>query len=196
MRRIAGDLRRAVARDSLPDFAGWRRERMPQLPVEKAYFDLAPDWICEVLSPSSASLDRGEKLKVWRAFEVAHVWFVDPEACTLEILEKDAHGYRVFDVFSGTNPVRAVPFDAIELELGALWARQVLRRARNCAACPPDQRPGSSGVAGRTRAAAFQELCVDHVLWSPGSSLVRDQMFERNDFEANVVDLELDRVSE
>jgi Uma2 family endonuclease len=106
-----------------PDLAGWRRERMPEMPVDKAYFELAPDWVCEVLSPSTASLDRGDKLKVWRSYEVSHVWFVDPEACTLEILEKDAKGYRVFEVFSGTAKIRAVPFDAIELELGALWAR-------------------------------------------------------------------------
>jgi Uma2 family endonuclease len=107
----------------VPDLSGWRRERMPEMPVDKAYFELAPDWICEVLSPSTASLDRGDKLKVWRAYDVSHVWFVDPEACTLEILEKDAKGYRLLDVFSGASSIRAVPFDAIELDLGALWAR-------------------------------------------------------------------------
>jgi len=51
------------------------------------------------------------------------VWLIDPEAMTLEILERDARGYRVFDVFSGDSKIRAVPFDAIELELGLLWAR-------------------------------------------------------------------------
>jgi Uma2 family endonuclease len=107
----------------VPDLAGWRRERMPEMPVDKAFFVMPPDWICEVLSPSTASLDRGDKLKVWRAHDVGHVWFVDPEARTLEILEKDEKGYRVFDVFSGDAKIRAVPFDAIELELGLLWAR-------------------------------------------------------------------------
>jgi Uma2 family endonuclease len=107
----------------VPDLGGWRRERMPEMPVDKAFFDLSPDWVCEVLSASTASLDRGDKLKVWRAFDVSHVWFVDPEARTLEILEKDPRGYRVFEVFSGEAKIRAVPFDAIELELGLLWAR-------------------------------------------------------------------------
>jgi Uma2 family endonuclease len=107
----------------VPDLGGWRRERMPEMPVDKAYFVLAPDWVCEVLSPSTASLDRGDKLKVYAEFDVKHVWFLDPEARTLEILERDAKGYRVFDVFSGEAKVRAVPFDAIELELGLLWAR-------------------------------------------------------------------------
>lgn len=107
----------------VPDLAGWRRERMPEMPVDKAYFVLPPDWVCEVLSPSTASLDRGDKLKVYAAFDVKHVWLVDPEALTLEILERDAKGYRLFEVYSGDAKVRAVPFDAIELELGLLWAR-------------------------------------------------------------------------
>jgi Uma2 family endonuclease len=107
----------------VPDLGGWRRERMPELPVDKAYFDMAGDWVCEVLSPSTASLDRGDKLKVYAAADVRHVWFVDPEARTLEILERDPKGYRVFDVFSGDAKIHAVPFDAIELELGLLWLR-------------------------------------------------------------------------
>lgn len=102
----------------VPDLAGWRRQRMPEMPVDKPYFTLAPDWVCEVLSPSTAPLDRGDKLKVYAAHDARHVWFVDPEAKTLEILERDAHGYRVFEVFSGEAKIRAVPFDAIELELG------------------------------------------------------------------------------
>lgn len=109
----------------IPDLAGWRRERMPEMPVDKAYFELAPDWACEVLSPGTASLDRGEKLKVYAEFGVGHVWFVDPEAQTLEVLELDvaAKRYMIADVFSGEAHVRARPFDAIELELGLLWQR-------------------------------------------------------------------------
>lgn len=93
------------------------------MPVDKLYIVIAPSWACEVLSPSAASLDRGDKLKVYAAFDVAHVWFVDPEARTLEILERDTTGYRAFDVLWGSAKVRAVPFDAIELDLELLWAR-------------------------------------------------------------------------
>lgn len=107
----------------VPDLAGWRRSRMPEMPVDKPYFDLAPDWVCEVLSPSTAKLDRGDKLTVYNAFMVEHVWLVDPEARTLEVLEHDPKGYRTTTVFSGDTNIRAVPFDAIELGLGLLWAR-------------------------------------------------------------------------
>lgn len=107
----------------VPDLSGWRRERMPEMPVDKAYFDLAPDWACEVLSPSTASLDRGDKRKAYAAHGVRHLWFIDPEAQTLEVLVLDGDTYRILEVFGGEALVRAVPFDAIELELGALWAR-------------------------------------------------------------------------
>jgi len=96
---------------------------MPELPVDEAYFELAPDWACEVLSPRTAALDRGDKRKVYASFSVRHLWLVDPEARTLEVFALDGESYRVLDVFSGDAVVHAVPFDAIELELGALWAR-------------------------------------------------------------------------
>lgn len=107
----------------VPDLAGWRRARMPEMPVDKPYFVLAPDWVCEVLSPSTASLDRGDKLKAYAREGVAHVWLVDPEARTLEVLALREPSYVVFDVFSDDAKVRAAPFDAIELDLGLLWTR-------------------------------------------------------------------------
>ena len=106
-----------------PDLAAWRRERMPEMPVDKAWFELAPDWVCEVLSPSTAGFDRGDKCKAYHAHGVSHLWFVDPEAKTLEILVHEPKGYRVLDVHSGEVMIRAVPFDAIELDLGVLWLR-------------------------------------------------------------------------
>lgn len=90
---------------------------------DKPYFVLAPDWGCEVLSPSTASLDRGDKLKAYAREGVAHVWLVDPEARTLEVLALREPSYVVFDVFSDDAKVRAAPFDAIELDLGLLWTR-------------------------------------------------------------------------
>lgn len=107
----------------VPDLAGWRRERMPELPVDKAYFDLAPDWLCEVLSPSTAALDRGDKRRVYGEEGVKFLWFVDPDAQVLEVFELDGASYRLVEVYSGEQRVRAVPFEAVEMELGALWAR-------------------------------------------------------------------------
>ncbi len=107
----------------VPDLAGWRRERMPELPVDKAFLSIAPDWACEVLSPSTSAVDRGDKRRVYALEGVAHVWLVDPEARTLEVLALDGPSYRIHSVFSGEAPVRAEPFHAIELDLAALWSR-------------------------------------------------------------------------
>jgi Uma2 family endonuclease len=106
----------------VPDLAGWRRQRMPELP-DVAAFELAPDWACEVLSASTSAIDRGEKLPVYARERVAHVWLVDPIAKTLEVLRLDGETYRIVATYYDDAQVNAEPFDAIVLELGALWAR-------------------------------------------------------------------------
>ncbi len=104
----------------VPDIAGWRRERMPEVPVTSA-FVLVPDWVCEALSPSTAGRDRTIKLQIYRREGVKHLWFLDPLAKTLEVFRLDAEGYRLAATFAGDATIRAEPFDAIELELGLLW---------------------------------------------------------------------------
>ena len=110
----------------VPDLAGWRRTRMPSLDAREPFFTLAPDWVCEVLSPSTERLDRREKLAIYRREGVAHVWLVNPLARTLEVLALGEAHYAVLDVFAGDERVRAAPFDAVELELGLLWEDVVL----------------------------------------------------------------------
>ncbi len=107
----------------VPDLAGWRRERLPQLP-ETAFFALPPDWVCEVLSPSTAARDRAEKLPFYGRAGVPYVWLVDPIAQTLEVyaLDNDA-AWRVARIWRGNEVVRAEPFAVIELDLALLWDR-------------------------------------------------------------------------
>lgn len=107
----------------VPDLAGWRRERMPQIPVDKAYFDLAPDWACEVLSPGTSKLDRGDKRRIYEIFMVGFFWLIDPDAKTLEVQVLDGSNYRLHEIYEGDGAVRAPPFEAAPLELGSLWAR-------------------------------------------------------------------------
>ena len=105
----------------VPDLAGWRRERMPELP-EEAYFTVAPDWICEVLSKSTEKYDRDEKMPIYAREGVRHAWLVDPIAKTLEVYTLDGAGrWGAPVVYSGAKVVRAVPFDAIQLDLSVLW---------------------------------------------------------------------------
>lgn len=105
----------------VPDWAGWRRTRMPRLP-ETSFFALAPDWLCEILSPSTASLDRVKKLAVYAREGVGRVWLIDPSARTLEVLQLNDGRWTILGTHEGSDRVRAEPFAEIELELGALWA--------------------------------------------------------------------------
>jgi Uma2 family endonuclease len=106
----------------VPDLAGWRRERMPELPDASA-FELAPDWICEVLSPSTAATDRAEKLPIYAREQVGHVWLVDPVAKTLEACHLESGRWVLLGAWRDDAKVRAAPFEAFELELAGLWAK-------------------------------------------------------------------------
>ena len=106
----------------VPDLAGWRRESMPELPDATA-FELAPDWACEVLSASTAVLDRTAKVPIYARAGVSHVWLVDPVLRTVEALRLEAGGYRLLGTWHGEAAVRIEPFHTLELELSALWSK-------------------------------------------------------------------------
>ena len=95
---------------------------MPEVP-DTPFFELAPDWVCEVLSPSTAATDRAEKMPVYAGAGVHHVWLLDPLAKTLEAFALDRGAWRVLTTWRGEARVRVSPFEALELELAALWAR-------------------------------------------------------------------------
>jgi Uma2 family endonuclease len=104
----------------VPDIAGWRRERMPTVP-NVPYFTLVPDWLCEVLSPSTEAIDRRQKLPIYAREGVQHVWLVDPLQHTLEVLRLESQRWSLIATHEADVKVRAEPFDAIELALRALW---------------------------------------------------------------------------
>ncbi len=104
----------------VPDLAGARRERMPALP-ETAYFELSPDWVCEVLSPASARIDRVDKLGIYAMHSVAHAWLVDPDARTLEVFTLVEGRWRLDAALKESDEICAPPFDAIRFSLAALW---------------------------------------------------------------------------
>ena len=104
----------------VPDLAGWRKERLPALP-DTAFMTLAPDWVCEVLSPSTASVDRVRKLHIYAREQVRHVWLIDPVERSLEVFRLDPPGWRLAGSYEGKDRARAEPFDLLALELGDLW---------------------------------------------------------------------------
>ncbi len=104
----------------VPDWAGWRRSRLTRIP-DTAHFTLAPDWVCEILSPSTASFDRGQKLAAYARERVGHAWLIDPLARTLEVLRLQGGQWQVLASHAGDEVARAEPFAAVALELRALW---------------------------------------------------------------------------
>jgi Uma2 family endonuclease len=106
----------------VPDLAGWRRSTLPQIPNAPA-ITVAPDWICEVLSPSTEAMDRVPKLRIYARERVSHVWFVNPRSFTLEVLRLEEGRWIVAATHDGDQVVHAEPFDVVPLELFRLWGR-------------------------------------------------------------------------
>lgn len=105
----------------VPDLAGWRRERMPELP-DTAYFETIPDWVCEILSPSTARQDRFDKMPLYARYGVSHLWLIDPEARAMEVyvLQDNGH-WLLMQTYTDDAEVRAPPFEAISFSLAVLW---------------------------------------------------------------------------
>ena len=106
----------------VPDWAGWKRERMPYVPDEP-FTKLAPDWVCEILSASTEVVDRRDKMTIYARERVAHAWLVDPALRTLEVFRLDGETWRMVKVWANDTKVRAEPFEAVELDLARLWER-------------------------------------------------------------------------
>lgn len=105
----------------VPDLAGWRRERLPAEALKASAVKLVPDWLCEVLSPSTEAMDRAAKMDAYAREGVRHVWLVDPVPRTLEVFRLEGMLYSLLGTHTGEATVRAEPFEALALQLRVLW---------------------------------------------------------------------------
>jgi Uma2 family endonuclease len=104
----------------VPDIAGWRRERMPEFP-DVAAFELAPDWIGEVVSPSTGRLDRIRKLPRYGTYHIPYAWIVDPIGHSVEVYVLHDSKWLLESTHENGDVIRAVPFEALALDLARLW---------------------------------------------------------------------------
>jgi Uma2 family endonuclease len=104
----------------LPDIAGWRIERVPE-PPDTRPVRVAPDWVCEILSPSTADRDLGQKQWNYHRAHVGHYWIVEPISQVLTVYRWQEAGYLLAMAAGASAVVRAEPFDAIELALGDIF---------------------------------------------------------------------------
>ncbi len=108
----------------VPDLAGWRHTTMPDYP-DTAHFEIGPDWVCEVLSPSTRRLDQSEKRAFYAREGVEHLWFVDPIAKTLEVFRLHKEHWVLLETLAGATRVAQPPFNALAFPLDALWPEGV-----------------------------------------------------------------------
>lgn len=104
----------------VPDLAGWKQERFPRA-EDHNWISIAPDWVCEVLSSSTARFDRVKKMPVYARHEVSFCWLIDPALTTLEVFQLESGRWYLFGAYEGAQKVRVEPFSAIEIDLSLLW---------------------------------------------------------------------------
>ncbi len=104
----------------VPDLAGWRRKRMPTYP-ETAWFGIAPDWVCEVLSPGTRRIDLYEKRPIYAREDVPYLWLVDPLERGLEAFELRDGQWVLIASLKDDDAVSVPPFEAISFSLADLW---------------------------------------------------------------------------
>jgi len=104
----------------VPDMAGWRRARVASIP-DAPWMDVAPDWACEVISPSTESIDRGRKLRIYAREGVAHLWLVNPIAKTLEVYRLSGSNWVLLHTYVSDDVVRAEPFAQVAIAIERWW---------------------------------------------------------------------------
>ena len=104
----------------VPDLAGWRRSRVPRLP-NAAWLEIAPDWVCEILSPRTAGHDRVRKMPAYARHGVEHLWLVDPSARTVEVYQRHEPTWVVAATHAAEDVARIPPFEELELDLSPWW---------------------------------------------------------------------------
>ena len=107
---------------TVPDIAGLRQERLTPGWDEGAFIDIAPDWICEVLSPSTEKYDKGDKRRIYALYGVSHLWHLDPRAKTLEVFRLQTGNWLLTDTFVDQESVCAPPFTDVIFSLSTLWS--------------------------------------------------------------------------
>lgn len=111
-------------RPIVPDLSGWRVERFPKV-IDTNWISVPPDWVCEVLSPSTARVDKLKKMPKYAKFEVQYIWLIDPILMTLEVFKLESGRWVLLGVFGEDEKVRIEPFEAVEIDLKSLWLEEL-----------------------------------------------------------------------
>lgn len=103
-----------------PDISGWRRDRVPAMSKAFPVPD-APDWVCEVLSVSTAGRDLGVKKDIYHRAKVGHYWVIDRANKVLMVFRWSERAYELALTATPEQTVRAEPFPYVALFVGQLF---------------------------------------------------------------------------
>ena len=98
----------------VPDLAGWKRERMPSLPVDHR-FEIVPDWVCEILSPGTSNYDREIKMPAYAGHGVGWLWLIDPVVQHLQVYENRDGSWELKNEYNANDSINAPPFADVTL---------------------------------------------------------------------------------
>jgi len=115
----------------VPDVAGWKGERFPEIAEEQAFISVGPDWACEVLSPSTEKTDRGRKLRIYARERVSCLWLASSIGRSLEIYKRHGRGWSEPTIYRDDAVVHIEPFEAIEFPLSRLWLKKRVPTVRS-----------------------------------------------------------------
>jgi Uma2 family endonuclease len=105
----------------VPDLAGWRKERFPSR-IENNWVPVTPDWVCEIMSPSTVRTDKVRKMPLYARYGLGHIWLIDPAAMTLDVFRLGLQAqWNLLASFAENDQVRAEPFEEVEINLADLW---------------------------------------------------------------------------
>jgi Uma2 family endonuclease len=104
----------------VPDLAACKSARFTET-ADGPWCDVAPDWVCKILSPSTAKKDRGDRMRTYAACNIGHLWLIEPKDRLLEVFQRQDSIWLRTHSFADTEIVSAPPFDAISFSLGQLW---------------------------------------------------------------------------
>ena len=108
----------------VPDLAGWREGRLvDREDLDEPFITVVPDWLCEVLSPGTRRIDRMKKMPIYAREKVSHVWLADPEEHSIEVFRYAGTGFALVGTYGGEDPIRAEPFEAVEIPPAFVWGR-------------------------------------------------------------------------
>jgi Uma2 family endonuclease len=133
----------------VPDLAAWRQERLPDFPAT-AWFEVAPDWVCEVLSPSTESYDRGDKQLIYAEAGVSYLWQINPVLRILEAYELKDGKWLLLGVLRDDAQVAVAPFAEFRFSLDWLWSLESVSSARGRRRRVAAGRPRASKKGKRT----------------------------------------------